>query len=137
MKILCPVKVAAHFNSGDHVIRPIQRAMIAYDGSASAIRPGVETDDIIGSGSHTDHTDTYSMGCTECHDTGYSGRCGIYEVLPVANDLKEIITHDSSAGAIRRWHREHGGKTLLDGGIRLAEQGVTSLEEVARVAFVD
>ena len=76
-------------------------------------------------------------GCTDCHDTGFSGRSGIYEILPVTNDLRTIISHDSNVESIRRWHRANGGTSLLDEGIRLAEEGKTSLEEVARVAFVD
>ncbi len=76
-------------------------------------------------------------GCTECHDTGFSGRSGIYEILPVTNDLRTIISHDGNVESIRRWHRANGGTSLLDEGIRLAEEGKTSLEEVARVAFVD
>jgi type IV pilus assembly protein PilB len=76
-------------------------------------------------------------GCTECHDTGFSGRSGIYEILSVNHELREIIAQDSNAEAIRRWHRAHGGTTLLEEGLRLAEDGRTSLEEVARVAFVD
>ncbi len=45
----------------------------AFDGSNSGLRPGAETDDIIGSGSHTAHTGTYALACTNCHDTtGYT-----------------------------------------------------------------
>lgn len=76
-------------------------------------------------------------GCTDCHDTGFSGRSGIYEVLNVTSELREIISRDSDVESIRKWHRANGGTTLLTEGIRLAENGKTSLEEVARVAFVD
>ena len=76
-------------------------------------------------------------GCTECHDTGFSGRSGIYEILSVTNDLRQIISHDSNVESIRRWHRANGGTSLLDEGLLMAEDGKTSLEEIARVAFVD
>lgn len=76
-------------------------------------------------------------GCSECHGMGYKGRTGLYEIMPVGNELREIITRDSNIEAIRCWHRANGGKTLLDEGIRLAESGETSLDEVVRVAFVD
>ena len=76
-------------------------------------------------------------GCTECHDTGFSGRSGIYEILSVTNDLRQIISHDSNVESIRSWHRTNGGTSLLDEGLLMAEEGKTSLEEVARVAFVD
>ncbi|MCM2373599.1 GspE/PulE family protein [Aporhodopirellula aestuarii] len=76
-------------------------------------------------------------GCSECRDTGYRGRSGVYEVMQINSELREIISRDANAESIRRWHREHGGQTLLDHGLRLAESGSTSLDEVARVAFVD
>ncbi len=76
-------------------------------------------------------------GCTECHDTGFSGRSGIYEILSVTNDLRQIISHDSNVESIRLWHRAQGGTSLLDEGLLMAEEGRTSLEEIARVAFVD
>ena len=76
-------------------------------------------------------------GCIECHGAGYRGRQGLYEVLTVEHELRELITREVSIEAIRSWHRQHGGSTLLDQGRKLAEAGVTSLEEVARVAYVE
>ena len=76
-------------------------------------------------------------GCAECHDTGFSGRSGIYEILNITNELREIISSDTNVESIRKWHRANGGTTLLAEGIQLAQEGKTSLEEVARVAFVD
>jgi type IV pilus assembly protein PilB len=77
------------------------------------------------------------QGCTKCHDTGFQGRLGIYEVLYCAPELRELIVHDHGATRIRQWHREHGGRLLVDEGIRLAEKGKTSLDEVTRVAFFE
>jgi type IV pilus assembly protein PilB len=77
------------------------------------------------------------QGCTKCHDTGYQGRVGIYEVLYCTPELRDLIVHDHGAARIRAWHREHGGRTLLEEGIRLAEKGKTSLDEVTRVAFFE
>lgn len=76
-------------------------------------------------------------GCTDCHDTGFTGRCGIYEILSVNSELRQIITNDRNVESIRQWHRANGGTSLLDEGLLKAEEGKTSLEEVARVAFVD
>ena len=53
------------------------------------------------------------------------------------NELRELITRDSNVEAIRKWHRRNGGRTLLAEGLRMAEDGSTSLEEVARIAFVE
>jgi type IV pilus assembly protein PilB len=76
-------------------------------------------------------------GCRECFDTGYKGRMGIYEVMPTTPQLRELIATDSNVEAIRRCFHETGGVSLLESGIELAEQEVTSLEEVSRIAFFE
>jgi type IV pilus assembly protein PilB len=76
-------------------------------------------------------------GCAECHDTGYRGRTGIYEVLRCTHELREVITGESNVDAIRKAHVQRGGRVLLDEGIRLAEAGKTDLDEVIRVALFD
>jgi type IV pilus assembly protein PilB len=76
-------------------------------------------------------------GCRECFDTGFQGRKGIYEVLPAEAGLRSIIARDPTIEPIRRWLTEQGHETLLECGLRLAEREATSLDEVARVAFVE
>jgi type II secretory ATPase GspE/PulE/Tfp pilus assembly ATPase PilB-like protein len=76
-------------------------------------------------------------GCPKCHDTGYSGRTGIYEVMPVDREIRELISRRASTDEIRDCYRRHGGRTLLEQGIRLAEKESTSLEEVMRVAYFE
>jgi type IV pilus assembly protein PilB len=77
------------------------------------------------------------LGCPKCHDTGCKGRLGIYEVLRCTPELRELIVKTSDAQSIRNWHLSQGGSTLLAEGIRLAEKGRTSLDEVVRVAHFD
>ncbi|HEV3025018.1 MAG TPA: GspE/PulE family protein, partial [Pirellulales bacterium] len=77
------------------------------------------------------------QGCAKCHDTGFQGRLGIYEVLACGPELRDLIVKTPEAQAIRVWHRAQGGRSLLDEGIRLAETGRTSLDEVVRVAFFE
>ncbi|QDS98945.1 GspE/PulE family protein [Adhaeretor mobilis] len=76
-------------------------------------------------------------GCRECFDTGYQGRTGIYEVLPVTSEFRRMVANDESVDVIRKWRDDQGFDSLLDGGLRLAGLEQTSLEEVARVAFFD
>jgi len=76
-------------------------------------------------------------GCRECYDTGFQGRVGIYEVLTVTSELREMISDGANLEAVRRWFRESGGRSLFDEGLRLAEQEVTSLDEVMRIAFFE
>ncbi|MEO8493606.1 MAG: ATPase, T2SS/T4P/T4SS family [Planctomycetota bacterium] len=74
-------------------------------------------------------------GCRECYDTGFQGRLGIYEVLVIDPELREMISAEANIEDIRRWFRSKGGRTLLDEGLRMAEQELTSLDEVMRIAF--
>lgn len=76
-------------------------------------------------------------GCRECYDTGFSGRTGIYEVLPVDASLRRLIADESPLEAIRDWFAAEGHETLLECGLQLAEKEQTSLDEIARVAFAE
>lgn len=76
-------------------------------------------------------------GCAQCFDTGFRGRRGVYEIFEINRDVREIITHDPDLERLRSVRREMGGSTLLEEGIRIAEAGYTSLEEIARVSFTD
>jgi type IV pilus assembly protein PilB len=76
-------------------------------------------------------------GCPKCHDTGYVGRTGIYEVMVCTREIRELIGRGSGTDEIRDCYRRAGGKTLLEQGIRLAEREQTSLDEVMRVAYFE
>lgn len=76
-------------------------------------------------------------GCRNCYDTGFKGRAGIYEVMEVNQNLRELIGQDPGIESIRSCFRDNGGRTLLDSAMKLAEQEVTSLDEVARTVFVE
>jgi len=76
-------------------------------------------------------------GCPKCHDTGFLGRLGIYEVLCGAPEFRQLIVRDAGVDQIREWYRSQGGQTLFEQGIRLAEKEQTSLDEVMRVAFFE
>jgi type IV pilus assembly protein PilB len=76
-------------------------------------------------------------GCRECFDSGFKGRTGIYEVLPATPELRSMITDDTPLETIRAWFEGQNLPTLLRAGLRLAEQEISSLEEIARIAFVE
>lgn len=76
-------------------------------------------------------------GCRNCMDTGYKGRVGIYEILEVDQELRDLIVEELNIERIRKWFRRKGGKTLLESGFELVEKDVTSLEEVSRIALFD
>jgi general secretion pathway protein E len=73
------------------------------------------------------------VGCAACHQKGYSGRLGIYEILQVGEGVRELIGERASPDRIYRHAIEGGMTTLLENGLRLAGLGETSLEEVLRV----
>ena len=58
-------------------------------------------------------------------------------MLMVNRELREIIGQNSCLETLRRRHKERGGRTLLDEGIRLAEAGLTDLDEVIRTGFFE
>ncbi len=73
-------------------------------------------------------------GCAKCNDTGYSGRIGIFEVLEMTAQLSEIIAKDPSEKSIMQEARRQGMLTMEEDGILKVLQGITSLQEVVRVA---
>lgn len=75
-------------------------------------------------------------GCEYCDHTGYRGRRMIYELLEVDHDVQELIEADAAPSAIAR-KGIAAGRTMWANGLRLVAQGVTSLEELRRVAKAD
>ncbi|MBF0284016.1 MAG: type II secretion system ATPase GspE [Magnetococcales bacterium] len=72
------------------------------------------------------------VGCPKCGHTGYRGRTGVYELIPVDAELKGMIHAEASEHDMERYARRFTG-SLLDDGLRQVAEGRTSLEEVARV----
>jgi len=75
-------------------------------------------------------------GCTECSDTGYSGRIAIFEVMPVSEKIGRLILERSPAGVIEKMALEEGMILMKQDGYLKVLEGITSIEEVLRVAEV-
>jgi type II secretory ATPase GspE/PulE/Tfp pilus assembly ATPase PilB-like protein len=73
-------------------------------------------------------------GCDQCGGTGYRRRAPIWEVLAVTPEVRALINRGADANAIRDVARKQGMTTLIEDGLRLVRQGVTTVEEVIRVA---
>ena len=71
-------------------------------------------------------------GCSVCNNTGYKGRCGLYEVMEVDEDIKELVLVGASALELKKKAIEKGMLTLRRSGLMKVMQGMTTLEEVAR-----
>ena len=75
--------------------------------------------------------------CPVCNGTGYKGRLGLYEVMKVNDNIRELIMKCSTADVIRESAIENGVKSLLDYGLELVKDGLTTIEEVERVCLLD
>ena len=75
----------------------------------------------------------HGTGCRECHDTGFKGRLGIYEVMEVSPQLRRLIHKGAASHQLREMAMKQGVRTLSEEGAELALSGATSLEEVLRV----
>jgi type IV pilus assembly protein PilB len=69
--------------------------------------------------------------CTACRGTGYKGRVGLYEVVPITDNLRELIERRAPQTELRRWAAENGTRFLADAAREKLLAGVTSLEEVS------
>jgi len=73
-------------------------------------------------------------GCSFCKNTGYYGRTSIYELIILDEEIKPLIVSKASSNVIKNLSIKKGMKTLKDSGLEKAIQGITTIEEVLRVA---
>jgi type IV pilus assembly protein PilB len=71
-------------------------------------------------------------GCEKCNNTGYKGRVGLYEVMEVTEELRELILVGASSLELRRKAVDEGMITLRHSGLRKVKEGVTTIEEIVR-----
>lgn len=76
-------------------------------------------------------------GCRSCRNSGYRGRTGIHELLVTGENIRELVVQRVNAGLIRHEGLKHGMITLRQDGWRKVMQGITTIEEVARVTAGD
>ncbi|KPJ71595.1 MAG: pilus assembly protein PilB [Planctomycetes bacterium DG_20] len=75
---------------------------------------------------------TRGRGCSECGHTGYFGRTGIFEMMEMDSELRELAFRRTPTNEFRRQCRLHGMRTLLEDGVEKVLQGKTTLEDVLR-----
>jgi MSHA biogenesis protein MshE len=73
-------------------------------------------------------------GCNQCGNTGYKGRIGIYELLIMTPELANCLHQDNGASFIETANNQAGFQTLTQNAIELARQGITTFDEVMRIA---
>jgi type IV pilus assembly protein PilB len=77
------------------------------------------------------------QGCTNCNGTGYRGRVALYEVMPMWDELKELVLQGASAAELKTQAIRCGLRTLRMSGITKCLEGVTTTEEIIRVTLSD
>ena len=80
---------------------------------------------------------THGRGCPECAQTGYAGRVGIFEILRMTPELKELVTRGAPESELRRAATAAGTRFLLDDALHKVGEGLTTVEEILRCARGD
>lgn len=99
----------------------------------------ISTDDLMAMGIETGKKGLIELkrgrGCIECRGTGYLGRAGIFEVLPVTEQIKDLIAQEGGADMIRQAACKAGMVTLRENAIKKMLDGETTYQEVIRVTW--
>ena len=74
-----------------------------------------------------------AVGCKACRHTGYYGRRAVFEMMPLNEEIRQMILQAGSSGQIREVARRYGLRSLSEDGWRLVGEGVTTVDEVLRV----
>jgi type IV pilus assembly protein PilB len=79
----------------------------------------------------------YGKGCNNCNNTGYRGRMGIYEIMLLDDDMRDLIIQHASTQVLRMEAKKRGMRTLRSAGLLAIYDGITSIEEVVRETIVE
>jgi type IV pilus assembly protein PilB len=77
------------------------------------------------------------QGCVDCNNTGYRGRQGVYEVMPLSPKIRDLILERASAGEIKKTAIEEGMLTLRRDGLQKLKRGLTTVEEILKETAAD
>jgi len=88
--------------------------------------------EFLGLGEHVGHSMFKPVGCKRCNNSGYRGRRGIYEIVPIDADIRRMI-HDQVAEDIMVKQARLSGRSILDDGKEKVLEGITTVEEILRV----
>jgi type IV pilus assembly protein PilB len=114
------------------VRRPCTSCAVPYEPSPEVLsKLGLVAADLV------DADPLIGTGCPECSGSGYRGRTGVFEILPVDATMRRVLLEGASEAAVSQAAREAGMRTLRADGIARAMRGVTTFEEVLRVTHAD
>ena len=78
-----------------------------------------------------------SVGCPKCSGTGYKGRIGIFEIMEVKQNIKELIENNANLYEISNEAKKNGMRTLFESGVDVVKKGISSMNELMRITLVD
>jgi type IV pilus assembly protein PilB len=79
----------------------------------------------------------YGKGCETCNNTGYKGRLGLYEIMLLDDEMRDMIIKHASTQVLRMEARKRGMRTLRAGGLLAIYDGITTIEEVVRETIME
>jgi type IV pilus assembly protein PilB len=79
----------------------------------------------------------YGKGCPTCSNGGYKGRCGLYELLTITDDIRDLVAANASTDEIRNLGRNQGMTTLRESGLKQIFDGITTIDEVVRETVME
>jgi type IV pilus assembly protein PilB len=79
----------------------------------------------------------YGRGCERCNNTGFRGRTGIFELVSLNDELRDLISSGVSTDELRKSCKAHGMESLRDSGLKALFNGVTTIEEVVRETILE
>jgi len=96
---------------------------------------------LIEAGVPAEQVDEYvcykGRGCGTCNDTGYKGRVGIYQVMPMAEEIRELVLAGANTAEIKREAMRLGFKTMRQSALTKVKEGMTTIEEALRCTVGD
>jgi type II secretory ATPase GspE/PulE/Tfp pilus assembly ATPase PilB-like protein len=75
-------------------------------------------------------------GCSSCNDSGYRGRVGLFEVLELNKDIRDLVAEESSSDRIFEAARKNGLMLVVEDGVKKVREGLTTIDELLRVTAV-
>jgi type IV pilus assembly protein PilB len=79
----------------------------------------------------------YGAGCDKCNNLGFKGRSGIFEMIVMNDELRDMVSQGASTDALRQAMRRQGTASLRDAGLRALSLGVTTIDEVVRETVME
>jgi type IV pilus assembly protein PilB len=96
---------------------------------------------LIRAGVLEDQVDSFNSyrgeGCAKCNDTGYKGRVGFYQVMPMFEELRELILAGANTAELKRESMRLGVKTMRQAALTKMDERITSFEETLRCTIAD